>query len=103
MPGLPRDPAALAALVKSVPLVVRGVRPLERAISSAGGICRDQVSDDFELRILPGLFVAGEMLDWEAPTGGYLLQATFATAESAARGMATRLGVNLPKLPAAAW
>ncbi len=100
---LPRDPAALAALVKSVPLRVMGFRPLERAISSAGGIRRDQVTDDFELKAVPGLFAAGEMLDWEAPTGGYLLQATFATAETAARGMAARLGVSLPPLSAAEW
>jgi hypothetical protein len=102
-PGLPRDPAALAALIKHVSLNVRGVRPLERAISSAGGIRRDQVTADFELRALPGLFTAGEMLDWEAPTGGYLLQATFATAEAAAQGMAKRLGVKLPPVAAGAW
>jgi uncharacterized flavoprotein (TIGR03862 family) len=102
-PILPRDPAALAALVKAVPLEVRGVRPLERAISSAGGIHRDAVTEDFELKALPGLFVAGEMLDWEAPTGGYLLQATFATAEAAARGMADRLGISLPALPVVGW
>jgi predicted flavoprotein YhiN len=52
---------------------------------------------------VPGLFAAGEMLDWEAPTGGYLLQATFATAETAARGMAARLGASLPPLPIADW
>jgi uncharacterized flavoprotein (TIGR03862 family) len=100
---LPRDPAVLAALIKRVPLAVRGVRPLERAISSAGGIRRDQVTGDFELKALPGVFVAGEMLDWEAPTGGYLLQATFATAEAAAQGMAKRLGISLPPAAADSW
>jgi hypothetical protein len=102
-PSLPHDPAALAALIKAVLLEVRGVRPLARAISSAGGIHRDAVTEDFELKAVPGLFVAGEMLDWEAPTGGYLLQATFATAETAARGMAARLGINLPPVPVAGW
>jgi predicted flavoprotein YhiN len=100
---LPRDPQALAALVKAVPLAVTAVRPLDRAISTAGGIRFDAVGDDFELRALPGVFVAGEMLDWEAPTGGYLLQAAFASAEAAAQGMAQRLGLALPPLPAVRW
>jgi uncharacterized flavoprotein (TIGR03862 family) len=100
---LPRDPQALAALVKAVPLAVTAVRPLDRAISTAGGIRFDAVGDDFELRALPGVFVAGEMLDWEAPTGGYLLQAAFASAEAAAQGMARRLGLALPPLPAVGW
>jgi uncharacterized flavoprotein (TIGR03862 family) len=60
--------------------------PIERAISSAGGIALHEVDDTFMLRKHPGTFVAGEMLDWEAPTGGYLLQATFSTAVAAARG-----------------
>ncbi len=67
------------------------MRPLDRAISSAGGIDRAAVSEAFEIVGHPGLFAAGEMLDWDAPTGGYLLQATFATAAAAARGMAARL------------
>jgi len=61
---------------------------LERAISSAGGVAREAVDERFMLKALPGLFVAGEMLDWEAPTGGYLLQACFATGVAAARGVA---------------
>ena len=100
---LPRDPQALAALVKAVPLAVTAVRPLDRAISTAGGIRFDAVGDGFELRALPGVFVAGEMLDWEAPTGGYLLQAAFASAEAVAQGMARRLGLALPPLPAVGW
>lgn len=100
---LPRDPQALAALVKAMPLAVTAVRPLDRAISTAGGIRFDAVGDGFELRALPGVFVAGEMLDWEAPTGGYLLQAAFASAEAAARGMTRRLGLALPPLPAVRW
>ena len=86
-----------------MPLAVTAVRPLDRAISTAGGIRFDAVGDDFELRALPGVFVAGEMLDWEAPTGGYLLQAAFASAEAAAQGMAQRLGLALPPLPAVRW
>lgn len=85
-PALPEDPAALAALVKSVPLVATGVEPLDRAISTAGGIALAEVDGDLMLRRLPGVFVAGEMLDWEAPTGGYLLQACFATGLVAGEG-----------------
>jgi len=100
---LPRDADALAALVKAVPLVVSAVRPIDRAISTAGGIRFDEVGEGFQLRKLPGVFVAGEMLDWEAPTGGYLLQASFASAEAAAQGMAHRLGLVLPPPPATGW
>jgi predicted flavoprotein YhiN len=73
-------------LVKSSPLVIEATMPITRAISSAGGICLSEVDDSFMLRRLPGMFVAGEMLDWEAPTGGYLLQACFSTGVAAARG-----------------
>ena len=79
-------PAALAARIKSVPVRLIGTMPIARAISTAGGIALDEVDDRFMLRRLPGVFVAGEMLDWDAPTGGYLLQATFATAVAAGRG-----------------
>jgi uncharacterized flavoprotein (TIGR03862 family) len=88
---LPDEPAALAALLKAVPVRLVGVQPLDRAISSAGGIALAEVDDAFMLRRRPGTFVAGEMLDWEAPTGGYLLQATFSTAVAAARGARTWL------------
>lgn len=83
---LPADTAALAALVKAVPLTVAGAMPIDRAISTAGGVHLDEVDEHFMLRRRPGTYVVGEMLDWEAPTGGYLLQATFATAVTAARG-----------------
>ena len=63
-----------------------GTAPLDRAISTAGGISFDEIDETFMLRRRPGVFVAGEMLDWEAPTGGYLLQASFATGVAAARG-----------------
>lgn len=84
---LPDDPAAMAALVRSCPVTLTGVQPVDRAISTAGGVPFAEVDDHFMLRARPGTFVAGEMLDWEAPTGGYLLQATFSTAVAAADGV----------------
>ena len=89
---LPGDPRALATLIKAIPLTVVGVADLARAISTAGGVRFDAVDDNLMLRARPGVFVAGEMLDWEAPTGGYLLQATFATAIRAAEGALRWLG-----------
>jgi uncharacterized flavoprotein (TIGR03862 family) len=80
------SPGELAALIKAVPLRLTGVADIARAISTAGGISFDEIDERFMLRTLPGVFVAGEMLDWEAPTGGYLLQASFATGVAAAEG-----------------
>ena len=79
-------PDALAQLINAVPLRLTGVAPLARAISTAGGVTFDALDDNYMLRDRPGTFVAGEMLDWEAPTGGYLLQATLATGAAAGRG-----------------
>lgn len=91
-PGrMPEEPAALAALIKALPLVLTGLRPIERAISTAGGIATNELDENFMLKRLPGCFAAGEMLDWEAPTGGYLLQACFATGVAAASGIANWL------------
>jgi uncharacterized flavoprotein (TIGR03862 family) len=84
---LPREPMRLTALIKALPLTVTGWRPLDRAISTAGGVALAEVDEQGMLKALPGVFAAGEMLDWEAPTGGYLLQATFATAVQAAEGV----------------
>ena len=84
--ALPNDPRQLAHLIKSVPLEVESVASLARAISTAGGLSFDELDEQFMVRSLPGTFVAGEMLDWEAPTGGYLLQASFSTAVAAALG-----------------
>lgn len=81
----------LATLIKSLPLITSETAPIDRAISSAGGIELDEIDADMMLKNLPGVFVAGEMLDWEAPTGGYLLQATFATAVTAAHGISAYL------------
>ena len=78
-----RDPAALAALIKSCTLAVTGVAGLERAISSAGGVALPDIDSNLMVQKLPGLFVSGEMLDWDAPTGGYLLQACFTTGRCA--------------------
>ena len=80
------NPMALAGLVKDVPLRLTAVAPIGTAISTAGGVAWDAVDAHLMLRQRPGVFVAGEMLDWEAPTGGYLLQACFATGALAARG-----------------
>ena len=83
---LPRVGPDLAELVKAVPIDVESMMPIDRAISSAGGIALDEIDDSFMLKRMPGVFVAGEMLDWEAPTGGYLLQATLSTGVAAAKG-----------------
>lgn len=88
IPGdLPLGTVKLAKRIKAVRLTLTGVQGLERAISSAGGVRLDQVDDGLMLKALPGVFVAGEMLDWEAPTGGYLLQATMASGVVAADGV----------------
>jgi len=85
---------ALAALIKAVPVRLTATSGLDRAISTAGGVTWESVSDELELRAVPTTFVAGEMLDWEAPTGGYLLQASFATGVHAARTMLRRAGAD---------
>jgi uncharacterized flavoprotein (TIGR03862 family) len=81
------SPADLARLIQAVPIQLNGVASIARAISIAGGIAFDELDDAFMIRRLPGVFAAGEMLDWEAPTGGYLLQASFATGAAAGRGV----------------
>lgn len=85
---LPEDAAALAATLKALPLPLLRPRPLAEAISTAGGVSFDAVTDDLMLKIRPGTFVAGEMLDWEAPTGGYLLTGCFATGRIAGQAAA---------------
>ncbi|KFI27950.1 aminoacetone oxidase family FAD-binding enzyme [Haematobacter massiliensis] len=88
---LPADPLALAGLLKHLPIRHDGLRPLDEAISTAGGVRWDGVDADLMLHALPGTYVAGEMLDWEAPTGGYLLTACFATGRHAGHAAARRL------------
>ena len=80
------SPENLAERINAVPVELNGIAPIARAISTAGGISFDELDADFMLRRLPGVFASGEMLDWEAPTGGYLLQASFATGAAAASG-----------------
>lgn len=80
-------PPELAALIKALPIPLVRPRPIAEAISSAGGIAWSAIDDNYMLKALPGIFVAGEMIDWEAPTGGYLLTACFATGRAAARGI----------------
>lgn len=82
---------AMAVLLKGVPVTLTGVAPIDRAISSAGGVAFAEIDESFMLKKKPGVFVAGEMLDWEAPTGGYLLQACFATGAAAGAGAARYL------------
>ena len=89
---LPQDPRALAALVKALPVAHQGLRPIDEAISTAGGVRQGALDADLMLKALPGVFCAGEMLDWEAPTGGYLLTACLATGRWAGKGAAAYLG-----------
>lgn len=84
--------APLSQLVRALPLRLLAPQPIARAISTAGGIRWEEVDARFMLRRRPGVFVAGEMLDWEAPTGGYLLQACFSTGAAAGRGVLEWLG-----------
>ena len=80
------DPIQLAHAIKSLPLTLAAPRPLDEAISSAGGVRFEALDASLMLRELPGVFCAGEMLDWEAPTGGYLLTACFASGRAAGQG-----------------
>ncbi|MBC7454104.1 MAG: TIGR03862 family flavoprotein [Massilia sp.] len=93
------DPAQLAAGIKRLPVVLRRARPIDEAISSAGGVRFEaMVPESLMLRALPGVFAAGEMIDWEAPTGGYLLTACLASGRAAARGALGWLGAQ-PSTP----
>ena len=83
-------PDDLAALIKALPLHLTGCFPMARAISAAGGLCWSELDEALMLRQMPGVFACGEMLDWEAPTGGYLLQACFSTGRAAGLAAARR-------------
>jgi uncharacterized flavoprotein (TIGR03862 family) len=87
-------PGVMAAKLKALPVQLTGVAPIARAISSAGGVTFDELDSHYMVKRNPGLFVAGEMLDWEAPTGGYLLQACFATGVAAGDGASRWLAEN---------
>ncbi len=88
---LPEEPTALARLVKALPVRHAGPRPMDEAISTAGGIRWEGVTPELELRAIPGVFAAGEMLDWEAPTGGYLITGCLATGRWAGQAAARAL------------
>ncbi len=88
------DPEKLAASIKALPLVLQSTRPIEEAISVAGGVAFEELDDHLMLRALPGVFCAGEMVDWEAPTGGYLLTACFAQGKQAAAGVMNWLNTH---------
>ncbi len=87
--------ASLAAEVKHCEIPLTGPRPLDEAISSAGGVCWHELDEDLMLKGYPGIYVAGEMIDWEAPTGGYLLQACYATGTRAGKAAVARLRVTV--------
>lgn len=86
------DAVALARRIKALPITLRRPRPIAEAISSAGGVRLDAVDPQLMLQALPGVFVAGEMLDWDAPTGGYLLTACLSTGHAAGQGVLRWLG-----------
>ena len=88
------DPHKLAEAIKSLPIPLKAPRPLAEAISSAGGVRFEELDQHLMLSCMPGVFSAGEMLDWEAPTGGYLLTACFATGKAAGEGAIRWLDVN---------
>jgi uncharacterized flavoprotein (TIGR03862 family) len=88
------SPAGLAAAIKALPLKVGAPRPLEEAISTAGGVLWEDLDSRLMAKDLPGVFCAGEMLDWEAPTGGYLLTACFASGRAAGEGALAWLGIR---------
>ena len=87
-----QDPARLAAAIKALPVTVTAARPIDEAISTAGGVRFEAMDQGLMLQAVPGVFCAGEMLDWEAPTGGYLLTASMASGREAARGALAWLG-----------
>ena len=95
------DPTMLAGLIKALPIRLGAPRPIDEAISSAGGVCFETLDERLMIRQLPGSFCAGEMLDWEAPTGGYLLTACLASGQHAALGVMDWLRAQSLSAPAA--
>jgi uncharacterized flavoprotein (TIGR03862 family) len=95
---LPTTAMGLARLIKAVPVMVTGLSTIDRAISTAGGIMQSALDDALMIKALPGVFAAGEMLDWDGPTGGYLLQACFASGKHAGDGIDTFLRSREAKL-----
>ncbi|MBE7212579.1 MAG: TIGR03862 family flavoprotein, partial [Gluconacetobacter diazotrophicus] len=97
----PPDQRTVVSAIKRFPLALHGPRPVAEAISSAGGVRWEELDEALMLRRMPGVFVAGEMIDWEAPTGGYLLQGCFATGTRAGQAAARWLAVNPGTPPSA--
>jgi predicted flavoprotein YhiN len=91
------DPAQLAAAIKALTVTLTATRPIDEAISTAGGVLFEALTPGLMLESLPGVFCAGEMLDWEAPTGGYLLQACFASGWRVGHGLLDYLGAKKDK------
>jgi len=89
------DPQQLAAMIKAIPIVCERPRPIDEAISTGGGVAFEALNTDLMLNALPSIFCAGEMLDWDAPTGGYLLTACFASGYVAGQGVLNKLGINV--------
>ena len=89
-----KDPECLAAAIKELPISLNASRPLDEAISSAGGVIFEELNEHLMIRSLPGIFCAGEMLDWEAPTGGYLITACLASGRAAGTGVLVWLETN---------
>ncbi|RMP61600.1 hypothetical protein ALQ18_04519 [Pseudomonas marginalis pv. marginalis] len=94
------DPAQLALSIKALPLNLVKTRPMDEAISTAGGVPFEALDERLMLKALPGVFCAGEMLDWEAPTGGYLLTGCFASGRAAGRGVLEWLSLTKPAIEA---
>ena len=88
---LPKESAALAQVIKALPITTAGLRPLDEAISTAGGLAQSGLDEGLQIKAMQGVYAAGEMLDWEAPTGGYLITACLATGAWAGRHAAARL------------
>jgi len=97
VPSALTDPVALARALKALPLPLKSARPIAEAISSAGGVAWDGLSDRLMIDALPGVFATGEMLDWEVTTGGYLLTACLALGKRAGEGAADFLGLAPPQ------
>lgn len=95
---LPTTAMGLARLIKAVPVTVTGLSPIDRAISTAGGITQSALDDALMMKALPSVFAAGEMLNWDGPTGGYLLQACFASGKHAGDGIDTFLRSRAAKI-----
>jgi predicted flavoprotein YhiN len=89
------DPECMASAIKELPIPLIAPRPLDEAISSAGGVLFDELDERLMIRSMPGVFCAGEMLDWEAPTGGYLLTACFASGRAAGLGAMAWLDIGV--------